>query len=445
MESQIVDFPISDIQGFFYERKVYDKDRLKELAKDVEQKGVIKNITVAKKLVSYKTKEVIGENVVVAGFRVTNASMVVKRETIPARVYETLNELEATDILLSENIHTEDMSDYDVAQNINRYVVFGFKQKDIATRINKSESYVSQYLQLLKDSEAIQKALVVNEAFTEKHAREVRKLPTKLHKEAVSLVEGKTVRETRDVIKELAEKNKAVVVRQQIKELKDRLKEIDNAEKEKLELERQLAEISGKIKALSPSTKEMKRIVGKIEAIRVGYFPRKERLAELKTKRVGLLKTMPNFDIEPLKKEREQIYGKVAKKTEKAKELKEKLRKIASDIKNDKAEAKRLTEKIELVVSAKNELRRIDTEKKDLEKGLADIKKRYSKEIKDYDKLVSAIQNSEKEVLEKRETLFNEASEVKGKIRSLNGKIANRKLVEKKLENLKKELRNVNA
>jgi len=445
MESELInDFPISEIKGFFYERQVFDKERLNELATDIAQKGVLKNVVISRKLLNHKTKALIGENMVIAGFRSTKASVMAKRKTIPARVYETLTDLEATDILLSENIHFEDMNDFDIAQNLNRYVDAGLKQKDIATRINKSEPYVSQYLALLKDSEAIQKALTTEpEAFTEKHARLVRALPPKLHEKAVELVQGKTVKEAKGVVEQLAEENKAVVLKALIKELEDRLKECDEAEKQKAELERQSAEISGKIKALTPSSMELKRLIAKIERIRTGYFPRKERLAELKAKRTELLKTMPSFDVSQVEKERKEVYEVIAKKEERIKAIKEELSKLQEENRKLKDEAKRLTEKIELVNTTKHELKRIDAETKDLQPQIKELEANLGKEIKDFDKLVETVKTSEKDTLEKREAHFKELAEVKEKIRSLNGKIANRSMVEKRIENLKKELRNL--
>ena len=439
------DFPISEIQGFFYERKVTDKDRLNELSKDIAQKGVLKNICIAKKLVRHKDKKPIGVNMVVAGFRTTKASIQAKRETVPARVYEVLTDLEATDILLSENIHFEDMNDFDIAQNLNRYVQAGIQQKAIAKRINRSEPYVSLYLSLLKDSEAIQKALVTNEVFTEKHARLVRPLPEKLHEKAISLVEGKTVKDAKEAIQKLSEENKAVVLKAEIKALQDSLKECDEAEKVKGEIERQVAELGGKMKALTPSSMDVKRLVAKIERIRVSYFPRKERLTQLKARKRELMKLKPEFDVKPIKKERDGVYTTLGKRQAKVKALKEQVSKIQTEIRKLKDEAKRLTEKIELVNTTKHELTRIDEEVKDLTTSLKELQNSLGKEIKDYDKLVKTVETSEKELLTQREAYFTQIGELKGKIRSLNGKIAQRTLREKRLADKRAELRNLKA
>lgn len=444
MERQFETLAISDIKGWLYQRKLVDYNEnigatLSEITESIKDKGVIEPI-ICRRLDN-------GDIEGIAGFLRLLACQKLDIKQIPAIVYNKLGDLEATDILLIENLDRQEMADIDVSNVLNFYVKQKLKQQDIAKRIHKSESYVSQYLSLLKDSEHIRRALSEKtEAFTEKHARIVRQLPTKLHKEAVSLVKGKTVREARQTLKELAEENKAVLVKAQIKELEDRLKGIDKAQKEKLELETQIAEISGKVKALKPSSMDIKRIIAKIERIRGFYFPKKEQLTELKARRKGMLKTFdPKTDIEPLKKERQTAYDKLAKKTEASKKLREQLRKLQTESKTLEKEAKRLTEQIELYTTTKNQLKQIEGEINNIAQYLKGIEKDLGKEIKDYDKLVGAVQNSEKELLEKREVFFKQIAGLKEKVRSLNGKIANRSLVEKRLTNLKAELKNLKA
>lgn len=444
-KSELVsEFPINEIKGFFYERTVYDKDRMTELTQDVQDKGVIKNISIAKILTNGKGKT-IGENMVVAGFRTTKACIGAKLQTVPARVFAKITVLEATDILLSENIHTEEMNDFDIGQNIKRYVDAGISQKDIAKRINRSEPYVSQYLQLTKDSKPIQQALVNNKVFSEKHARIVRQLPEKLHVKAVKAVEGKTVRESIEEIDKIKAENKVIVLKQEIKDLKAKRTECDKAEKTKLELEQKVAEFSGKMKALSPSNMDTKRLVGKLERIRIAYLPQKERLSTLKARKKELMKIKPEFDVGPVKKQRQQVYNKLAKKTETMKELKEQISKLQTETRKLKDEAKRLTEKIETVTATKQELTQIDAETATLTSRLADMNKSLGTEIKDYEKLVKQVETGEKELLQKREQFFTQIADLKHEMRSLNGKIANRSLIVKKLADKQAELRNLNA
>jgi ParB family chromosome partitioning protein len=444
MERQFETVAVSDIKSWLYSRKLIDYNEhigamLSEMVESVKDKGVIEPIIVRR----LDNGDLQG----IAGYLRYLACQKLDIKEIPAIVYSKLSDLEATDILLIENLERQEMADIDVSNCLQFYVKAGLKQAEIAKRIHKSESYVSQYLALLKDSEPIRKALSEKtEAFTEKHARLVRKLPNKLHKKAVSLVKGKTVREAKQVVKQLAEENKAVMLREQIKELEARLKQIEEAQKTKLELERQIAEISGKVKALKPSSMDIKRIIAKIERIRGFYFPKKEQLAELKAKRKEILKTFnPKADIEPLKRERQEIYERIAKKTQKIKELREELRKLQEENRKLEKEAKRLTEQIELYTSTKNQLRQIERDINSITQYLKGIERDLGKEIKNYDKLVKTVETSEKELLANREEYFKQIAKLKEQVRQLNGKIANRSLIERKLESLKTELKNLKA
>jgi ParB/RepB/Spo0J family partition protein len=444
MERRFETVAISDIKSWLYQRRLIDYNEhigamLSEIIESVKDKGVIEPI-ICRRL---KNGDLQG----IAGYLRYLACQKLDIKEIPAIVYTDLGDLEATDILLVENLDRQEMADIDIANVLAFYVKAGIKQTEIAKRIHKSESYVSQYLALLKDSEPIRQALSEKtEAFTEKHARLVRQLPSKLHKKAVEAIKGKTVREAKQVVKQLAEENKAIMLREQIKELEARLKEIEQAQAKKLELEREIAEISGKVKALKPSSMDIKRIIAKIERIRSFYFPKKEQLAELKAKRKEILKTFnPKADIEPLKKERAEIYERIAKKNQKIKELREELKKLQEETRKLEKEAKRLTEQIELYTTTKNELKRIESEIKNLTQYLKGIESDLGKEIKNYDKLVKTVEASEKELLAKREEYFKQIAQLKEKVRQLNGKIANRTLVERKLESLKAELKNLES
>jgi len=437
----VAEFPISQIQGFFYERQIYDKDRLLELAEDIKQKGVLKNIVIAKELVSNDGKKVLGQNIVIAGFRTTKASMSIGLKTIPAKVYDRLTELEATDILLSENIHFEDMSDYDIAQNLLRYVKLGMNQKEIAKRINKSEAYVSQYLALLKDSEPIQKAIVKGE-IAEPQARIIRKLPESLHQKAVELAKGKTVRETKQIVEKIAEENKAELIKKQIAEIEAKLKEIEKAEIEREQINNQIAKLEGQLNALKPSDMETKRLLAKLERLQTAYFPRKERLAQLKARKTEILKILPKQDVlEQLQKERKEIYEKLGNVQGQIKKLLEQLKELRAKEKELKQEAKRVTSRIEEITKLNHELNRIEREINDLQPEIKELEHNYAKEIKNFDKLKAELDKKQKDIVEQREAIMKQIAELKLKRNSLNGKIANKSIMEKRLADLKAQLR----
>lgn len=438
MERQFETVKLGDIKSWLYQRTAIDYNAnigatLTEIAESIKDKGVIEPIILRR----LDNGDIQG----IAGYLRYLACEKVGVKEVPAIVYAKLDDLEATDILITENLDRQEMADIDVSNVLARYVDAGIKNKDIAKRIHKSPTYVSRYLSLLKDSEPIRKALSEKtEAFTEKHARYVRKLPEPLHAKAVKAVKGKTIKETRKVVKEIKEKNKAEMVKAQIKDLEERLKEIEKAEDEKRGLEEQIAKLTGEAKALRFENVDIQRLVAKIERLQLRYLPTVERLTTVKARMKEIDKVMPTYDIEQVKKQRERVYTNLGKAKAKVKKLQKQLKTARVKAKEFQKEANKLTESIEYAVSLKREMAKLKDEKKKLETTVKDFESHYSDEIKNFENLKATVNNANKEIMEKREAIFKTVAELKAKIRSLNGKIASRKMVEKRLEQLKAEL-----
>ena len=438
MERQFQTVKLGNIKSWLYSRTAIDYNTnvgatLTEIAESIKAKGVIEPI-ILRRLDN-------GDLQGIAGYLRYLACEKVGIAEIPAIVYAKIDDLEATDILMIENLERQEMADIDVSNVLARYVDAGLKNKDIAERIHRSDSYVSQYLALLKDTEPIRKALSEKtEAFTEKHARLVRRLPETLHKKAVKAVKGKTVKESREAIKKIEAKNKAELVKAQISELETRIKGVEKAEDEKRGLEEQIAKLTGEAKALKFESVDIQRLVAKIERLQLRYFPTVERLSTVKARMKEIDKVMPTYDIEQVKKQRERVYTDLAKSKAKVKEIQERLKKAKEKAKELQKEANKLTESIEYAVNLKRENNKLKDEKKKLEETVKDFESHYAKEIKNFDNLKATVNNANREVMEKREAIFKQVAELKAKIRSLNGKIASRKTVEKRLEQLKAEL-----
>ena len=435
MERKFETVKLGDIKSWLYQRTAIDYNEnvgatLTEIAESIKAKGVIEPI-ILRRLDN-------GDLQGIAGYLRCLACEKVGIADIPAIVYAKIDDLEATDILMIENLERQEMADIDVSNVLQRYVEAGLKNKDVADRIHRSETYVSRYLSLLKDSEAIRKALSEKtETFTEKHAREVRKLPPTLHKKAVKAVKGKTVKETREIVKEIKEKNKAEMVKAQISELETRLKDIEKAEDEKRAIEEQVAKLTGEAKALKFENVDIQRLVAKIERLQLRYFPTKERLATVKGRMKEIDKVMPTYDVEAVKKERERVYTNLAKAKAKIKDITEQLKKAREKAKELEKEANKLTESIEYTVNIKREFNKLKDERKGLEETVKDFERNYTSEITNFDNLKATVNNANREVMERRQDIFKQVAELKAKIRSLNGKIASRKTVEKRLEQLK--------
>lgn len=161
---------------------------------------------------------------IVAGHRRFQACRSLRWRFISAKIRD-LSDKQAYEIQLTENIQRKTMDPLEEAEAFRRYVVdFGWGGVgELATKIGKSEEYVSHHLQLLKLPDEIKKKIVnntlnVSQAIEIAQAPEVQQSKLVLH----VLDHDLTVREIRDLKKELkddleydqviAGKNKAPVI-----------------------------------------------------------------------------------------------------------------------------------------------------------------------------------------------------------------------------------------
>ncbi|MBS1476638.1 MAG: ParB/RepB/Spo0J family partition protein [Acholeplasmatales bacterium] len=138
---QIIELPLSKVKPNPYQpRKEFDKDALNDLASSIKVHGVIQPIIV---------KENAGEYIIIAGERRYRASLLAKKETIPAivRSYEKSKMIE---LALIENLQRQELSAYEEA---NAYALMirelGYNQTDVAKHVGKSRSYVTNMLGIL--------------------------------------------------------------------------------------------------------------------------------------------------------------------------------------------------------------------------------------------------------------------------------------------------------
>lgn len=445
MEKHYEEIKVGDIKTFLYKRSKVDHENshgasVSEIAESIKEHGVIEPIIVAKKLT--KLGKVVKENCLVAGYLRVLATQQAKVKTIPAIVFDSLTMLQAMDKSLIENLHRQEMADVDVANMLGVYVDMGLANKDIAERIHRSDAYVSLYLSLLQDTEPIREALSErSEDFTEKHARLVRSLPETLHKEAVDVVKGKTVREAKDEVNKIAEENKEAMIKQQLTEEQAKITEIDKAEKEKLKLDDDIAKLNGKLEGLKTDNKEMNMLIHKIEVLRLRYYPALEQLAK-KTARVKeITNMMPKYKVKPLQKQREDAYKTIAKLDAQITDLRTQIKELRDKRETLKKEAKQRTEKISFVTQLTHEKTKLEKEIKDLKETTQEFESKYKSAIANFDKIKGQVNGYQAKIVEKRKKILLQIGELKAKGRQLNGKIANRKLVEKRISHLEAELK----
>ncbi|MEM3447896.1 MAG: ParB/RepB/Spo0J family partition protein [Nitrososphaerota archaeon] len=143
-------------------RENFDQEKIKELADSIEEHGLIHRIVV-RPLPDGKYK-------VIAGERRLRACKLLGWKTIPADV-RNMDDKEASLIQLIENIQREGLSPIEEAKALHRLVEeHGLTHEEIAQKIGKSRSYVTNSIRLLKLSEPIKSA--INEGkLTQGHAR----------------------------------------------------------------------------------------------------------------------------------------------------------------------------------------------------------------------------------------------------------------------------------
>ena len=179
-------------------RKNFDKEALEELADSIKQYGLIQPIVVQKKDDYYE---------IIAGERRWRAAKLAGLTEIPVIVKE-FSEQELVEISLIENIQREDLNPVEEAMAYKRLIdEFHLKQDEIAERVGKSRTAVTNAMRLLKLSEKVQQMLI-DEMITAGHARAILSIADKEKQESIAMKvfdEKLSVRETEALVKRMLE------------------------------------------------------------------------------------------------------------------------------------------------------------------------------------------------------------------------------------------------
>ncbi len=148
-------------------RKVFDEDCLRELSDSIREYGVLQPIIV-RSIGS-------GEYELIAGERRYRAALMAECVTIPCMIMD-VSEKDAETISLIENIQREGLNYLEEAKAYKRLIEqYGLTQDEIATKVGKKQSTISNKIRLLQFSDDIQDKLV-SKGLTERHARALLKL-----------------------------------------------------------------------------------------------------------------------------------------------------------------------------------------------------------------------------------------------------------------------------
>lgn len=142
-------------------RKNFDEDSLQELADSIKQFGLLQPILVQDKKSYYE---------IIAGERRWRAAKIAGLKEVPV-IIRNLTDQEVMEISLIENIQREDLNPIEEAQAYKRLLTeFHLKQDEVAERVSKSRTAVTNSMRLLKLCDPVQK-MVVDGMISTGHAR----------------------------------------------------------------------------------------------------------------------------------------------------------------------------------------------------------------------------------------------------------------------------------
>lgn len=142
-------------------RKTFDEDALNELAESIRQFGLLQPILVQDRKDHYE---------IIAGERRWRAAKIAGLKEVPV-IIKNLTEQEIVEISLIENIQRENLNPIEEALAYKKLLnEFHLKQEEVAERVSKSRTAVTNSMRLLKLQDEVQK-MVVDEEITTGHAR----------------------------------------------------------------------------------------------------------------------------------------------------------------------------------------------------------------------------------------------------------------------------------
>ncbi len=206
-KEDIVEVKVSELRSNPYQpRQTFDQEKLVELANSIKEFGVLEPIIVTKSIKGYE---------IVAGERRTKACELVGIETIPAIIKDFSDE-EMMQIALLENIQRENLSAIEEAEAYNNLIkALNITQEELAKKIGKSRSYVTNMLGLLTLPESV-KYEILHGYISMGHAKVLSKLQDEeLIKELVEKIKNDhiSVRELESIANNPDYKRKKAIVR----------------------------------------------------------------------------------------------------------------------------------------------------------------------------------------------------------------------------------------
>lgn len=182
-------------------RKNFDEDSLLELSESLKQYGVLQPLLVQDKKDYFE---------IIAGERRWRAAKMAGLKEIPV-IIKNLTDEEMVEISLIENIQRENLNPIEEAMAFKRLLnEFHLKQDEVAERVSKSRTAVTNSMRLLKLSDQVQQ-MVIDDLLTTGHARALLGIEDKDKQYALAqkiFDEKLSVRETEKLVKKMQNEKK---------------------------------------------------------------------------------------------------------------------------------------------------------------------------------------------------------------------------------------------
>lgn len=184
-------------------RKEFDEDSLMELADSIKQFGILQPLLVQKKKDYYE---------IIAGERRWRAAKMAGVKEVPVIIKEYTDQ-EIVEISLIENIQRENLNPIEEAMAFKRLLEdFNLKQDEVAERVSKSRTAVTNSMRLLKLSSRVQQ-MIIDDMISTGHARALLALDDEEQQYQLAnriFDEKLSVRETEKIVKALKNPKKEV-------------------------------------------------------------------------------------------------------------------------------------------------------------------------------------------------------------------------------------------
>ena len=177
-------------------RRTFNEDSLIELSESIKQHGIVQPLLVAKQKDYYE---------IIAGERRWRAAKIAGLKEVPV-IIKDYSPQEIMEVALIENIQREDLNPIEEAKAYKNLIdEYNLKQDQVAEKVSKSRTAVTNALRLLKLDDRVQEMLI-NENISSGHARALLGLDDaeKQYNIATQIFDEKlSVRETEKLVKQI--------------------------------------------------------------------------------------------------------------------------------------------------------------------------------------------------------------------------------------------------